>query len=232
MKSRRPWLLLAAALAVLILLPFPVVSALEERDTFCISCHTAPEEAYFNRAAAVAAGDPAAPPDLASAHYAVEGETFFRCIDCHRGNHSLEHRFRTFLLGGRDALVWVTGRADPTIEKVHAGEPELLNAGCLHCHAETLLELGFNNHYHNQLTAARELEAAGLEPFPPPEGLPGTLFTALAELDSTVTCIDCHQAHRTLSDGELTLYLDLEEVMYPACVQCHEEVGHGPVVLP
>ncbi len=231
MKSRRTLLGLGILLLLLLLLPFPVASQLEEHDEFCISCHTAPEETYYRRAVDAQTGALAIPPDLASAHYAA-GETVFRCIDCHRGDSSLGHRFRTFLLGARDALVWVSGRADPAIEKVHAGEPELLNAGCLPCHSETLLELGFNNHYHNQLIAARELEAAGLEPFPPPEGLPGTLFAELAELDSTVTCIDCHQAHRTLPDGEQTLYLDLEGVMYPACVQCHEEVGHGPVVLP
>lgn len=229
MKSKRT-LAILGILLVLVVLPFPVVSQLEERDTFCISCHTAPEETYFARAqSAQAAG--AIPPDLASDHYTI-GEEPFRCIDCHRGDSSAGHRVRTFLLGARDALIWVSGRADPAIEKVHAGEPDLLNAGCLSCHAETLLELGFNNHYHNQLIAARTLEAAGMEPFPPPEGLPGTLFTELAELDSTVTCIDCHQAHRTLPDGELTLYLDVDGVMYPACVQCHEEVGHGPVSLP
>ena len=228
---RKTWLWIGAVLAFLVILPFPVVSRLEERDPFCISCHTAPEETYFNRAAEILSRETDIPSDLASAHYAA-GEEVFRCIDCHRGDHSLEHRFRTFLLGGRDALIWISGRADPAIEKVLAGEPDLLNAGCLHCHAETLLELGFNNHYHNQLIAARKLEAEGLEPFPPPEGLPGTLFTGLAELESTVTCLDCHQAHRTLPDGELTLYLDLEGVMYPACVLCHEEVGHGPVVLP
>ncbi|HUF40052.1 MAG TPA: hypothetical protein VMN57_16125 [Anaerolineales bacterium] len=229
--KRKTWLWIGAAAAVLIALPFPVVSTLEERDRFCISCHTIPEQTYFDRAAAVLAGESEPPPDLASAHYAL-GEAPFRCIDCHRGDHSLEHRFRTFLLGGYDALIWISGRADPAIEKVHAGEPDLLNAGCLLCHAETLLELGFNNHYHNQLVAARALEDAGLEPFPPPEGLPGTLFTGLAELDSTVTCVGCHQAHRTLPDGELTLFLDLDAVMYPSCVQCHKEVGHGPVILP
>jgi len=229
MKSRRT-LILLGVLLVLVVLPFPVVSRLEERDAFCISCHTAPEETYYTRAlSAQAAG--AVPSDLASDHYAA-GETAFRCIDCHRGDSSAGHRFRTFLLGARDALIWVSGGADPAIEKVHAGEPDLLNAGCLSCHAETLLELGFNNHYHNQLIAARALEAAGHEPFPPPEGLPGTLFTELAELDSTMTCIDCHQAHRTLPDGAETIYLDVEGVMYPACAQCHEEVGHGPITLP
>ena len=230
MKSGRRWIVLGVILVALLALPFPVVSKLEERDTFCISCHTVPEETYYERARSTMAGEADYPPDLASAHYDLEDEPF-RCIDCHRGDQSLPHRFRTFLLGARDTLIWVSGQADPTIEKVDAGEPELLNAGCLSCHAESRLELGVNNHFHNQLMAARELEAMGMEPFAPPEGLPGTLFTGLAELESTITCLDCHQAHRTIPDGDLTLYLDVEHVMYPACEACHEEVGHGPLEL-
>jgi nitrate/TMAO reductase-like tetraheme cytochrome c subunit len=231
MKIKRKHLAIGIGFLVLVALPFPVVSKLEEHDPFCTSCHTVPEETYFNRAQAVASGESDVPPDLASAHYGL-GETEFRCIDCHRGDHSASHRFRTLLLGGRDALIWIAGRADPAIQKVDAGEPDLLIAGCLHCHAETLLELGFNNHYHNQLIAARDLVEAGLEPFPPPEGLPGTLFAEVAELDSTTTCLDCHQAHREIPDGDRTLYLDLDGVMYPACAQCHVEVGHGPEELP
>ena len=177
MKSRTRWLILGLGLVVLLVVPFPVASRLEERDEFCISCHTAPEETYYERAVSTAAGETAYPPDLASAHYDLE-EMPFRCIDCHRGDQSFPHRLQTFLLGARDALIWASGQADETIEKVHAGEPELLNAGCLHCHAEAVLELGFNNHYHNQLTAARKLEAMGLEPFAPSWILPAPAWTA------------------------------------------------------
>ena len=233
MKTNKRWL--AAGLLGLVLLlglAFPVGSKLEERDTFCISCHTVPEETYFARAAETLAGSAEYPPDLSSAHYAVEDGPAFRCIDCHRGDQSLDHRWQTFLLGARDAFVWLSGQADPAIEKVHAGEPVLLNAGCVGCHTETLLELGFNNHYHNQMRAAGMLAEDGLQPFAPPEGLPGTLFTEPAEVDSSVDCIDCHQAHRTIPDGDLTLYLDVEGVMFPACVDCHEEVGQGPLDLP
>ena len=225
--------LVAVILLILLVgLSYPVGSRLEENDAFCVSCHTVPEETYYNRAQETQAGTVTYPPDLSSAHYVIENDAPFRCIDCHRGDQSPAHRRQTFLLGVRDAWIWVTGQADPAIEKVHAGEPVLLNAACVQCHTESLLELGFNNHYHNQLQAAGALEQAGLVPFEPPEGLPGTLFTNLSELVSTVDCTDCHQAHRTLPDGDLTLYLDLDAVMYPACVQCHEEVGQGPLALP
>jgi len=91
--------------------------------------------------------------------------------------------------------------------------------------------LGFNNHYHNQLTAAGVVEARGFLPVEPPEGLPGTLFNGLAQVESSLTCLDCHQAHISLLDGELTSYLAVEEMVFPACVKCHEEAGHGPLEL-
>lgn len=230
MKRRKRALWGLLPLALLLALPFPVASRLEERDAFCTGCHTVPEETYVGRAQATLAVEVQVPPDLSSAHYS-RAEELFRCIDCHRGDQSFAHRWRTFLLGGRDALTFVFGRADPAIEKGEAGEPDLLNAGCASCHQETLLELGFNNHYHNQLGAAGELEALGLEPFEPPEGIPGTLFRELGETPGTLTCLDCHQAHITIPDADQTLYLDVGGVMFPACVRCHEETGKGPLEL-
>lgn len=80
----RKLLWLIPVIMLLITIPVPVVSKLEERDSFCISCHTAPEQAYYDRAqealAIVVAGSFEDPIDLASAHYALPEETF-RCID-------------------------------------------------------------------------------------------------------------------------------------------------------
>jgi mono/diheme cytochrome c family protein len=125
----------------------------------------------------------------------------------------------------------VTGQADETLEKTTAAAPELLNRACVECHTDTLLELGFNNHFHNQLAAARSLEEAGFEPFEPDGGLSGNLFTGLGEVSSSSSCLDCHQAHRSLTDGSRTLYIDVENVLFPACVTCHEETGEGPLDL-
>ncbi len=229
MKRSRKFLWFAVPLLLLVALPFPVASKLEERDTFCIACHTAPEEAYHQRAQAAASGDTGIPADLASSHYG-SGEAF-RCIDCHRGDDSPAHRWQTFLLGARDALTFISGQGDETVEKGTAGAPELLNAGCLKCHAETLLELGFNNHYHNQLEAARLLAELGAKPFMPEGGIQGDLFVTLGESGSTIGCVDCHQGHVTLEAGELTAFLDVDHVVFPACIVCHEETGHGPLEL-
>ncbi len=226
MRKIRGFWWVVVALGLVLLLPFPVVSKLEEQDAFCVACHLAPEQTYVLRSQ-MALQEAGALMDLASDHYRVS-ETAFRCIDCHRGDDSPAHRFQTFTLGARDALIWLSGQADETIEKGTASDPALLEASCLKCHLKTLVELGFNNHYHNQLPQALLAEQAGLEPVEPPGGLSGDLFIRLGESNTTLTCLACHQAHVSIPDGELTLFMDVDNVLLPACEQCHRETGAGP----
>jgi hypothetical protein len=215
-----------ALAVVLAFLPVPAVSVLEEHDGFCIACHTAPEVAYYNRAQAALAGQAPA-VDLASAHYSTER---FRCIDCHRGNGSLPHRAVTLTLGARDTLTFLTGRADPAIEKAQAAEPGLLTAGCVNCHAVGLLVAGFENHFHNKLPAAFAAWQAGGD-IVAPASQPGADTTQLEHVETGVACHDCHRAHVQLPGAELTGYLDLENVVLPACVQCHRDAARGPLEL-
>jgi hypothetical protein len=46
-----------------------------------------------------------------------------------------------------------------------------------------------------------------------------------------VMCVDCHRAHIRAPGSELRAYLDLTRTVYPACVRCHEDAGHGPLEL-
>jgi len=174
------------------------VSHLEEQDPFCAACHTAPEVEYVARAQAAFAGSEA--QDLASAHYALAARpnSAARCIDCHRGNGGLRHRAQTLALGARDAVLFVSGQADATLEKGPASlaAPHLLNAACLQCHADLLQDTDFENHFHAELV----------------------------ETQSTVTCGSCHPAHLTVLGGSVAHYLDLAGRVYPACEQCHREV--------
>jgi len=229
-KLRMPrgcWLILVVL--IILLIPVPIVSLLEERDGFCGICHLAPENTYLARAQNVL-GNPGVPVDLSSAHYQLTEEAF-QCIDCHRGSDTFQDRIHTLTLGARDTFIFLSGRADETIEKSRTDTPELLEAGCLKCHNEALLVLGFNNHFHNQLPKAKEVQRMGAEPLEPFGGLAGELFTTLGESKTELTCLDCHQAHRNIIDGDLTLYLDVEGVLLPACVQCHQETGQGPLDL-
>jgi hypothetical protein len=220
-------------------LSFAAASVLEEHDTFCIACHTAPEVTYYNRAYLALdmalAGLPEA-PDLATQHYlAAQAEGgAFQCIQCHQGDRGLGHRVSTFALGARDTLVFLAGRDDPAIEKQRTETGWLADAACASCHAPTLLHLdGINNHFHTFLlqsrvmltrggvitygdTFTRALENARRQ------GL--TLRFELETVQADVRCADCHPPHKALPVGMLA-EADLRE---SACVACHVAAGRGP----
>ena len=224
----RRLLVVLAGLGLVLTFGIPVgVSRLEESDSFCIACHTAPEVEYHRRAEVALSGDNG--QDLASAHYAL-ADTGFRCIDCHRGDGGLAHRAQTLALGARDSLIFLTGRADPTVEKATGATPSLLTAACTQCHAETLLVVGFENHFHNQLPEAYTAWQAGGTLTAPPD-FPEADTTQLEPYTTTVRCVDCHRAHVSVEGGTVVQYLDINHAVYPACVQCHQEVGRGPVEL-
>jgi hypothetical protein len=218
-----------ALVSVLALAAGLTVSQLEERDSFCISCHTAPEVTYYDRAqAALALSEPFA--DLSSAHYGME--TTFRCIDCHRGDGGLVHRITTISLGARDTVIWLSGQADESIEKTDLVAPVLLTSACTQCHAEALLEVGFNNHFHNKLPEAYAQWRGGAQLRRPVEAPDSPEQALIVEPSPTeVLCVDCHRAHIQLPGSELQGYLDRANTVYPACVRCHEEAGHGPLEL-
>jgi nitrate/TMAO reductase-like tetraheme cytochrome c subunit len=77
-RRRRGLVLLLAlgfALFALGSLSFVVASALEEHDPFCISCHTAPEITYYNRAYYALDHPAEAIPDLSTL-------ALSRCASC------------------------------------------------------------------------------------------------------------------------------------------------------
>ena len=231
----KPRTIALGALLLILLAAVPVlaVSRLEEQDTFCIACHTVPEVTYYNRAYMALAGQ-APYLDLSSAHYALVSqkpeENPFRCIDCHRGNDGLVHRATALALGARDSLIYLAGQADPAIEKTELIVPGLLTAGCVKCHTDPLLVAGFNNHFHNKLPEARQALEQGAELVIPPD-FPAQAPREVKTSETTVLCVDCHRAHIHTEGSEEFAYLDVENIVYPACEQCHEEDGHGPLEL-
>ena len=123
----------------------------------------------------------------------------------------------------------MAGRADPAIEKTDLVVPFLLTGACVKCHEASLLEVGFNNHFHNKLPdAARALRRGGQ--LIRPVDLPDAPLELMPS-DTTVLCGDCHRAHIHVPGSELASYLDLVANVYPTCVRCHEEAGHGPLEL-
>ncbi len=228
------------------------VSQLEEHDPFCASCHRTPEVVYLERsvnatAALVAssAPDTTGVEDLASYHY-WQGDGF-RCIDCHRGDDSLPQRLRVLALAARDTVVFLVGEPDNAIEKAKTAAhgatsevwlgsaqynrtPDILNAGCRKCHQETLTLVGFENHFHNKLPASLlALAQTGQLTYPPDWASPTGGAELLVTVDTVLTCLDCHQAHVATFGAQF--FLDINNVVFPACVQCHLEAGHGPLDL-
>ncbi len=229
-------IVIAIGVAVLSSAGFVVVSALEEQDTFCVSCHTAPEITYFNRAY-FALDNPAQPiPDLSTAHYTAlqkQGKDF-QCIACHRGDGSFSHRVSTMALAAYDTLIYLAGRENPAIEKQNTKTGWLANASCVGCHTESLLKLdGINNHFHTYLPQAREAldkggpltigEALAAARAQTGESGPPTLET----IQVSTSCSGCHQAHKAQVGGANRFFMDTD-LRNAACVDCHILAKQGP----
>ena len=240
-RRRRRWpvLLVIAFFALVVLggVGFVTASALEEHDTFCISCHTVPEVTYYNRAY-ISLDNPANDaPDLATAHYLLSqlhNKPEFACINCHRGDSSLGQRVSTLALGGRDAVIYVVGRENPTIEKTQIAEGWLPNASCVSCHSDTLLKLeGLDNHFHTHLPQAAVALASGGKLTVPDQYKSKQdllLQTGLATVNTSLTCTNCHQAHKTIANGVNNFFVDTD-TRNKACITCHQTAKKGPQEL-
>jgi len=221
---RRSWPLIVMGVMVLAGLSFGAYTSfvLEESDVFCISCHTAPEQVYFDRARQAEAGSP--PVDLASLHMKAD-DLLINCIACHRGTADVGDRIQSVALGARDTLIHLAGRADPGIEKRRAGLPDLIDRSCVACHVEAIVVASFENHFHVKLPATWAALERGAQPVGSPEALVDNQAKP-EPLATTVTCLSCHIVHA--SGFELTGYLDESGAVFPACNQCHVEVNRGP----
>jgi predicted CXXCH cytochrome family protein len=210
---------------------------LEERDDFCITCHTKPESTYYDRTRqalkdATAAADlqnlikQRVAIDLAGQHYIVTGT--MSCIACHGGTRNVGDRIESLALGAKDSVVYFLGRADQTIEKATTGDPALIDRACVACHIAQLVTITFDNHFHVKLPQTWNLLQSGVQPIVPAD-TPNALTNARTKpelLETSLTCLSCHQAHR--SNLDFTQYLDQNAVVLPACAKCHDETGKGP----
>ena len=135
---RWPIFAAVAAAALLVFIgTFTFAATMEERDSFCASCHTQPESTFYTRSQA------GSPVDLATFHHTKST----KCIDCHSGAGTLG-RLTAMMLGGRNAVVFYTGTAkQPAPLTFPIG-----NTNCLKCHAAVMnTGGGMNNHFHEFL---------------------------------------------------------------------------------
>lgn len=184
-----------------------IVSANEQHDEFCVSCHTQPESTYYARFQNAVSGRSR---DLASFHHQklyprdLPGATAVRCIDCHVGE-GLVGRGIVVSLAAWDALKYVTGTATQPAKVVFT----IQNEGCLKCHEQQVkMNLDkpakpfiIDNHFHYQLFK---------------QGAP---FEA---------CVACHPSHR---EGTETNAFQFRDAIIPVCEDCHRQEGKGPIKM-
>jgi hypothetical protein len=186
-KSRRKLGLILVVVVPLILVVLSAATAVtamqfENHDDFCASCHSNPEDTFFQREAA-------APTDLASFH----GTHDARCINCHSGPGLVPGRISALTLGAKDLLAWVSGHArQPAVYTRPVGD-----ANCLKCHQQVTQRRDFNNHFHAFLSRwqAMDNNAATCVSCHQSHHTDGEAQLAFLNREHTVSvCQSCHQA--------------------------------------
>ena len=184
-----------------------VVSANEQNDQFCGSCHTEPETTYLARFQTALSANA---EDLAAFHhkqlYPRNSPTaqHIKCIDCHVGE-GLVGRGIVVSLAAWDALKHYTGTARQPAQVVF----NIQNEGCLKCHDQQVkVNLDkpdkpflIDNHYHYRLFQS---------------GAPSE------------TCVSCHPSHRQGAEAD---GFQFRAAFIPVCEDCHKQEGKGPVKM-
>ncbi len=230
--ARGTFLILAGTILILLSVGGAAgASKLEEDDQFCTNCHVASERTYYNRSRIAQDNRDLAVPDLASFHYvaALDSVSYdeFRCVDCHRGRQTILDRGTALVLGAYDGFIYATGGGSATeIERGEVHQPSIINSSCVECHTDTLLVLGFDNHFHNHLPEAETAHDRTGDLFVP-EGLSfedeqSLLDEGLVTVETEADCLTCHLAHVSIVGGERVQFLD-EETKLQGCTECHED---------
>jgi hypothetical protein len=210
LRRRLDWRVLVALLvvgALALVGGVSIVSANEQNDQFCGSCHTQPETTYLARFQTALTGEA---NDLAAFHhkqlYPRNSPTaqHIKCIDCHVGE-GLVGRGIVVSLAAWDALKYVTHTARQPAQVVF----NIQNEGCIKCHdAQVKVNLDkpakpflIDNHFHYLL----------FEPGAPYE-----------------SCVSCHLAHRVGAEAN---GFEFTSVYIPVCEDCHQKEGKGPVKM-
>jgi NapC/NirT cytochrome c family, N-terminal region len=190
-KSRRKLVIVLAVLVPLVLVVLSAATAVtamqfENHDDFCASCHSEPEQTYFQRETSPSI-------DLASFHTTQD----VRCIDCHSGPGLVPGRISALTLGAKDLLAWVTGNArQPALHT-----RPIDDANCLKCHQQVTQQRDFNNHFHVFLSRwqAMDTNAATCVSCHQSHQTNGEAQLAFLNRDHTVSV--CQSCHRALGEG-------------------------------
>jgi hypothetical protein len=158
---------------------------LENQDAFCASCHTEPESKYYQQSL------DRNTQNLAAFH----AQKQVRCIDCHSGGGPFG-RVEGLMQGGQDLVAYDSGH-------YHAPAVTLSKLGdgsCTKCHADTMANRTFNNHFHVFLANWQSVDS------------------------NAAHCVDCHVAHPVSDPNQQ--FLSVQKVQ-TICQECHNALGRG-----
>jgi hypothetical protein len=191
-KSRRKLVIALVIIVPLVLVVLGAATAVtamqfENHDDFCASCHSEPEQTYYQR-------ETGTPTDLASFHNPKD----VRCIDCHSGPGLIPGRISAFTLGVKDLVAWTTGNAKQPA--VHTRPID--DANCLKCHQPITQQRDFNNHFHAFLSRWQGMDpnAATCTSCHQSHHTDGEAQLAFLNRDHTVNV--CQSCHRALGEGD------------------------------
>lgn len=196
MKSRK--FLIFIVIAGFLAIPFSITIAIhiENRDSFCASCHTEPESAYYARSLSN-------PSDLASTH--AQAKELVRCIDCHSGEGT-KGRMISLSQGFSDLMTYLTGN----YQQPATTQNPLGDQACTKCHIllngstanSQQITIASTSHYHIESYLNEwNLRAAN------PGGTCSLCHVSHSKtinanegyIEKTITNLACDQCHRVLS---------------------------------
>lgn len=155
---------------------------LENRDSFCASCHTEGEVTFYKRSLA------SSPTDLASFHTGKET----RCIDCHTAP-GIPGRVEGLMAGASDLVsYYFENYPQPAVQ-----DKPIRDSFCLKCHADVTTKRDFNNHFHVFLSQWQAIDqhAATCVSCHVAHDDKGDPTIGFLSKDSTLLiCQKCHQA--------------------------------------
>ncbi|HEX9075935.1 MAG TPA: hypothetical protein VF932_09155, partial [Anaerolineae bacterium] len=170
---------------------------LENQDAFCASCHTQPEEKYYQQSLQAQA------TTLASFH--VQKET--RCIDCHSGGGALG-RAQGLQQGLDDLMLYLSGTYKaPAITSNPLGDDS-----CVKCHPEVLVR------------GRRQPPSQIQSPIQGREGrrMDGHYHVFLQRWQAADPraghCVNCHTSH---TDGAADVGFMAQAPVQQVCDACH-----------
>ncbi len=160
---------------------------MENKNSFCASCHTEGEQTFFNQSIA------SAPVDLASYH---ELKGVSRCIDCHTGQ-GVVGRFFGLLAGSTDLVSFYSGHyPQPAVQEV-----PIPDENCLKCHSNISQTQDMTNHFHVFLPRWQAIDPNAATCAGCHNGHNTNGDTKIKYLNSTDTQAICQKCHNALGQG-------------------------------